>query len=174
MVLKASSENRDMTTVSNAFKNDVLKTAAHTTDKKQIEASIFKFVEKLGNCDILERWANGIEQELKKRDVEIDELQAQEVVLEDISEEKFTDYRLAQYELMGINEGDENYYLAKQNVEIKEHEYRVSDGNVRHTRSNIFSKLMDKFMRIFDLGDIRRCISVIKRTVEVIKAKIRH
>ena len=167
MAIKTTSE-----TVSKQAILDKVSTELKNKDDKSAKATIFEMAEeikeKTGDCSIMENIANDLEEAIARKKDELEQIRAEGHELAHVYTERFDEFRIADYALKDFKMGDENYKAAEERRDEAYHTMCTSRGKVVQNNNNDYSKSMDIFMDVFDLGKIKRLISFFKLAAQKI------
>ena len=164
MALEATSD-KDSNLITRQFKNIIKHGKSDEAIKEDIYKMAKKMKDKLGNCSVMEGWVAGLEEEIQKKDNEIIQLLNDAQILKKISVFKFFERSVAKNLFEESNENDENYTSLKENFEICDKEYGISERNITYNNSEQYSTILDKFMKICDLGKLKRYINFFKQAI---------
>jgi len=147
----------------NSFKQEFTHVVKNSDDSS-IKANIFELANKMknevGDCKVIQGWADDLEAEIQKCEENIKSIRAQGSELEYISREKYLDYVSAEYAFKEMHEGDDGYMKSKDELAIKEGEYRTSRSDLTSNSNDEYSEIMTKSGKVFDLGKLKRYITL--------------
>ena len=135
-------------------------------DEKSAKATIFEMAEdlkeKTGDCSVMENIAKDLEDAIARKRGELEQIRAVGNELNHTYTERYDDYRIADYALKDLPMGDENYRKAEEHRDVTYKAMRSSRSEVVSNSNSEYSKSMDIFMDVFDLGKVKRFIDYFK------------